>query len=82
MRTNACIALVGAMIVLTACSSEARRVGATAPTVTYSYRTAAELREAKNEADDWCDEHYSGQARPAERWSGTSGEVTFLCVAN
>ena len=70
------------MIVLTACSSEARRVGATAPTVTYTYRNAAELRDAKDKADDWCDEHYNGQARPAERWSDAKGEVTFLCVAS
>jgi hypothetical protein len=50
--------------------------------VTYSYRNAAELRDAKDKADDWCSDRYGGNARPAERWPSTNGEVTFVCVAD
>ena len=79
MRVHALIALVGAGAMLAACSSEPRRIGATAPTVTYSYLNDAELREAGDRAADWCDERYDANARPADRWPA-NGEVTFVCV--
>jgi len=82
MRVHALMALVGATLVLAGCSGGPRQVGGTAPTVTYSYRNDAELREAKDRADDWCDDHYSASARPADRWPANSGEVTFVCVPN
>ncbi|HUL04701.1 MAG TPA: hypothetical protein VLV76_00095 [Candidatus Acidoferrum sp.] len=82
MRVHGVLALVSAIGILSACSSEPRQVGATAPTVTYSYRNAAELRDAKDKADDWCSDRYGGSARPAERWPSTNGEVTFVCVAD
>jgi hypothetical protein len=47
--------------------------------VTYSYRNDAELRDAKDKADDWCSDRYSAIARPADRWPA-NGEVTFVCV--
>ena len=79
MRVHAFIALVSAIAILAACSSGPRRVGATAPTVTYSYRNDAELRAAKDKADEWCDDRYSAAARPADRWPA-NGEATFVCV--
>ncbi len=79
MRVHAFIALVGATALIAACSSGPRRVGASAPTVTYSYRNDAELREAKDKADEWCADRYSATARPADRWPA-NGEATFVCV--
>lgn len=80
MRVFVIIALVSAGSVLAACASGPRQVGATAPTVTYSYRNAAEMRDAKDKADDWCDDRYDGTARPANRWPDSNGEITFVCV--
>lgn len=77
MRTF--IALVSMIVMLAACSSEPRRVGATAPTVTYSYRSDDELRKAQDQASEWCADHYSAAARPADRWPA-NGEATFVCV--
>ena len=82
MRIRSLMALVGAILMLAACSDGPRHVGGTAPTVTYAYRNDAELRQAKDKADDWCDDHYSASARPADRWPTNNGEVTFVCVAN
>ena len=79
MRVQACIVLVTVAVALAACSGGPRRVGASAPTVTYSYRNDAELRDAKDKADEWCDDRYSAVARPADRWPA-NGEVTFVCV--
>jgi hypothetical protein len=79
MRVHAAIALVSAIVLLAACSSGPRRVGATAPTVTYSYRSDAELRDARDKAKDWCDDRYDASARPADRWPA-NGEITFVCV--
>jgi hypothetical protein len=79
MRVQAFIALVSAMGVLAACASQPRQVGATAPTVTYSYRNDAELRKARDKAEDWCDDRYNAVARPADRWPANN-EITFVCV--
>jgi len=79
MRVHALIALVSATAMLDACASGPRQVGTSAPTVTYSYRNDAELRDAKDKADDWCSDRYSARARPADRWPA-NGEVTFICV--
>ena len=79
MRVHAFIALVGGTALLAACSGGPRQVGASAPTVTYSYRNDAELRDAKDKADSWCEDRYSAAARPADRWPA-NGEVTFVCV--
>ena len=80
MRVQVLMALVSATVLLAACSSEPRQVGATAPTVTYSYRNDAELRDARDKADEWCSDRYDGTARPAERWPSNGSEVTFVCV--
>lgn len=80
MRVHVFIALASATAVLAACSSEPRQVGSSAPTVTYAYRNAAEMRDAKDKANDWCDDRYNGTARPANRWPDANGEVTFVCV--
>jgi uncharacterized lipoprotein len=79
MRVLALIALVSAMALLAACSSGPRQVGATAPTVTYSYRNDAELRDARDNASDWCADRYDAVARPVDRWPA-NGEATFACV--
>jgi len=79
MRVHAFIALVSGTALLAACSGGPRQVGASAPTVTYSYRNDAELRDAKDKADSWCSDRYSAVARPADRWPA-NGEVTFVCV--
>ncbi len=79
MRVQACIVLVMVAVAPAACSGGPRRVGASAPTVTYSYRNDAELRDARDKADEWCADRYSAAARPADRWP-TNGEVTFVCV--
>jgi len=81
MRAHALIAFVTAVAMLSACSSGPRRVGATAPTVTFAYSSDVELREAKDKADEWCDDHYGAVARPADRWPA-NGEATFMCVSN
>jgi hypothetical protein len=81
MRVLLCIVLAVAAVGLTACAAGPRQVGASAPTVTYSYRNEAELRQAKDKAEDWCDDRYNGTARPADRWPA-NGEVTFVCVPN
>ena len=80
MRVHAFIALVNAIGLLAACSSGPQQVGASAPTVTYSYRNSAELREAGDKADAWCEDRYNVRARPADRWPANNGEVTFACV--
>lgn len=80
MRVRLLMALVGAMLTLAGCSGGPRQVGGTAPTVTYSYRNDAELRQAKDKADEWCDDRYNSSARPADRWPTNNGEVTFVCV--
>jgi len=79
MRVQACIVLAAAAALLAACSGGPQRVGASAPTVTYSYRDDAELRDAKDKADEWCEDRYSATARPADRWPA-NGEATFVCV--
>jgi len=79
MRVQAYIVLVAAAALLAACSGGPQRVGASAPTVTYSYRSDAELRDAKDKADAWCEDRCSATARPADRWPA-NGEVTFVCV--
>ena len=79
MRVQVFLTLGSAAALLTACSSGPRQVGASAPTVTYSYRNDAEMRDAKSKADDWCDDRYDATARPADRWPA-NGEVTFVCV--
>jgi len=79
MRVHALIALVSALSMLAACSGGPRQVDTSAPTVTSSYRNDAELRDAKDKANDWCSDRYSAIARPADRWPA-NGEVTFVCV--
>jgi len=73
------IALVSMIGMLAAGTGGPRRVGATTPTVTYSYRNDAELREAQDQASEWCADRYSVAARPADRWPA-NGEATFVCV--
>jgi hypothetical protein len=80
MHVQAFIVLVAAAAVLAGCSDGPRQVGASAPTVTYSYRNDAELRDATGKAADWCEERYNATARPADRWPANNGEVTFVCV--
>jgi len=80
MRVQAFILLATIAVALAGCSGGPQQVGASAPTVTYSYRNDAELRDAKDKADDWCEERYSSRARPADRWPANNGEVTFVCV--
>ena len=82
MRVHALVALAGGAAVLAACSSGPQQVGASAPSVTYSYKNDAEFREASDKAKDWCDERYNAIARPADRWPADNGEVTFVCVPN
>jgi hypothetical protein len=82
MRVHALVALAGGAAVLAACSSGPQQVGASAPSVTYSYKSDAEFREASDKAKDWCDERYNATARPADRWPADNGEVTFVCVPN
>jgi outer membrane biogenesis lipoprotein LolB len=79
MRVHAFIVLVSAVALLAACSGGPRQVGASAPSVTYSYRNDAELREANDKAASWCEDRYSAAARPTDRWPA-NGEATFVCV--
>mgnify|MGYP003693988033 CR=1 FL=1 len=47
MRVHALVALAGGAAVLVACSGGPQQVDASAPTVTYSYKNEAELRDAR-----------------------------------
>jgi hypothetical protein len=76
---RSCIVLVTAAAMLGACSSDAQRMGASAPTVTYSYQNAEQFRDASDKADDYCDELYDADARPLDLWA-RSGQASFACV--
>jgi hypothetical protein len=68
-----------ALVILAGCAGRPNRTDATPPTVSYSFDSENEFRQAAMRADEYCGENYGRDARLAQPVYGP-GEATFVCV--
>ena len=68
-----------AVVILAGCAGRPNRTDATPPTVSYSFDSESEFRQAAMRADEYCGENYGRAARLAQPVDGP-GEATFVCV--
>jgi len=78
MRELSMAALLAALAVLPACTTY--QTQATAPTVSYNYADEEDYASVAEQADDFCRDNYSRNARLVDRDPNAGGyEATFAC---
>jgi hypothetical protein len=54
--------------------------GSDPPMVVYHYENEQEYRHTVEDAADYCDRNFDGNAHVSDHWTGKGGDATFTCA--